>query len=239
MPVYNEQDCIKKVLIDWMTALSPLNIKISFIIINDGSTDQTSQILKNLEEEQKNSSIKLIILNVKNGGHGAAIMTGIQKAILLNDEKQRSFIFQIDSDDQFISQDFFKLWPFCNDYHFIFGHRQVRHDAPNRLIISSIMRILIKIFFNLNTFDPNIPFRLMEINALKKILKHLPSTLFAPNIFITILALSKFPEKCKQGIVVTHKRRATGKVSIMNFKLLKVCFKSLKQLIHFKFISSE
>lgn len=237
MPVYNEQDCIKKVLNDWITTLSPLNVKKTFIVINDGSTDQTSQILKDFKKAQEVSSARLEVLDVKNAGHGAAILTGYQKAIELSDSTHKSFVFQTDSDDQFESRDFFKLWELNKNYDFIFGHREIRHDAKNRLFISKILRILVRLYFGVKTYDPNIPFRLMETRSLEIVLKKLPKDLFAPNIFITVLALLHFSKKTKQGVSVLHKARETGQVSIVSFKLLKVCFKSLKQLIAFKIIS--
>ena len=64
MPVYNEQDNIRKVLKDWLRKIKLFNFKkIKFIIINDGSTDST------LENIKKVNSKYFKIINTKNKHH--------------------------------------------------------------------------------------------------------------------------------------------------------------------------
>ena len=46
MPVYNEQDIIKKVINDWKNVLNKKDFDI--IIVNDGSKDKTRSILNHI-----------------------------------------------------------------------------------------------------------------------------------------------------------------------------------------------
>jgi hypothetical protein len=143
------------------------------------------------------------------------------------------YIFQTDSDDQFIPEDFKKFWDLKDQSDFILGFRQVRHDDPFRLFITKILKYSLLILYGTYINDANIPFRLYRTSFLKKLLAVLPNPIpFAPNIFLSVLA-----KKANQklfNIPVFHKERETGEVSIRHMKLLKVCWQSLKELIFFR-----
>ena len=100
MPAYNEQDCIEKVVYNWTNFLKNRfpNDNTTLIVINDGSKDNTKILLDKLEKEVTN----LTVVNQKNGGHGNAVVNGYRKALALDSQ----FVFQTDSDDQFVSDDF-------------------------------------------------------------------------------------------------------------------------------------
>ena len=68
IPVYNEQFTLKQIL----EKIYRLNLKKEVIIVNDGSTDKTRDILNNL----KNKYYNKIIHHKYNKGKGAAIITG-------------------------------------------------------------------------------------------------------------------------------------------------------------------
>ncbi len=72
LPVFNEENTIKKIT----EKLIDLPLSKEVIIVNDGSTDNTASILK---EIKKDDSVK-IIDHKKNSGKGAAIRTGIKYA---------------------------------------------------------------------------------------------------------------------------------------------------------------
>ncbi len=74
MPVYNEYSFIRKCVGDVIKAKLPDGISRELIIVDDGSTDGTREILKELDEQY--SEIKLIF-HEKNQGKGAAVRTAI------------------------------------------------------------------------------------------------------------------------------------------------------------------
>ncbi|NUM32809.1 MAG: glycosyltransferase family 2 protein [Bacteroidetes bacterium] len=228
MPAYNEADVISEVVLKWTELLqngfksedNPL-----LIIVNDGSKDNTFEILTELA---KNNKI-LVPVNQPNGGHGNAVVNAYKKAI----EMQAEYVFQTDSDDQFETQDFFKLWEKRNESNFILGYRKQRFDAPIRLVITRILKFSVYLFFGVFIEDSNIPFRLVKGDFLKKMLSKLPEPVpFAPNIFLSVMA-KKSGNKIF-SIPITHKDRHTGEVSIRKMKLLKVCWKSFNELLAFR-----
>jgi glycosyltransferase involved in cell wall biosynthesis len=226
MPAYNEQDCIEDVVKQWTNFLDlhfPNEGKL--IVINDGSKDKTGEILDSLAP----SNPTLLAITQKNGGHGNAAVNGYKKAV----ELQAEYVFQTDSDDQFVAEDLLKLWDKRHESQFILGYREHRFDAPFRLFVTQVLRW--SLFFIYGTYikDSNIPFRLIKGSYLARLLRQLPDpTPFAPNIFLAVMA--KKEGQNLFDLPITHKSRMTGEVSIQKMKLLKVCWQSFKEISVFR-----
>ncbi len=227
MPAYNEQDCIEKVVYNWTNFLKEKfpNDNTTLIVINDGSKDNTKLILDKLKGEVSH----LTVIHQKNGGHGNAVVNGYNTALRLGSE----YVFQTDSDDQFVSDDFDKLWSKRNESDFILGYREVRHDAGVRLFITKFLRATISTIYGTFIMDSNIPFRLIKGTFLQKLMDQLPKPEpFAPNIFLSVMA-KKAGQKTFD-IPITHKDRETGEVSIVKWTLWKVCIRSFQELLNFR-----
>lgn len=227
MPAYNEQDCIEKVVYNWTSFLKTKfpNDNTTLIVINDGSKDNTKALLDELDKKVEN----LTVVHQKNGGHGNAVVNGYRKALELGSE----YVFQTDSDDQFVSEDFDKLWDKRSQSQFILGYRQVRHDAGVRLFITKFLRGTISAVYGTFIMDSNIPFRLIKGTFLQKLMNQLPNPEpFAPNIFLAVMAKKSGQQLF--DIPITHKDRETGTVSIVKWNLWKVCIRSFKELLRFR-----
>ena len=222
MPVYNEAGCIERVLGEWLAALE--NIDASLLIVNDGSTDGTERILENLNDREP----RLRVINQPNGGHGAAILRGYREAIALTPE----YIFQTDSDDQIEAQSFRALWNMRHASPFILGVRHNRRDRLLRVTISELHRTLNTILFGVPIRDANVPFRLMKAAVLDDLLRELPERVFAPNIFLSILATRRGIRVAETP--VPHVARRTGEESIRRLRLLGACISSARELIAFR-----
>ena len=88
VPTYNNHKTLKKVL-DSILDFTP-----NVIIVNDGSTDETSEILKQYAQLTQ-------IHHAKNSGKGMALRNGFKKAIEMNFE----YAITIDSDGQHFASD--------------------------------------------------------------------------------------------------------------------------------------
>lgn len=96
VPVFNEQNTIKEVL--RQVSEAPLTIDKEIIVVDDGSSDDTLQILEKLNKEL---DFKLLI-HGKNQGKGAAVRTGLTRAM-------GDFIIIQDADLEYDPKEYQKL----------------------------------------------------------------------------------------------------------------------------------
>ena len=106
-------------------------------VYNDGSKDNTAQILKSLSEKYPRLKYK----NKENSGHGPTILQGYRENC-----KSYNWIFQIDSDNEMGTEGFNSLWTNRENYNFLIGIRNKRIQYLSRNIISYISRLTIKYF---------------------------------------------------------------------------------------------
>jgi glycosyltransferase involved in cell wall biosynthesis len=229
MPVYNEEGCVEDVVHSWTQCFADLGINYRILAVNDGSRDQSGTILNRLAVENS----RLTPVHQTNGGHGQAVVAGYHQALILGTE----WIFQTDSDNQFTPEDFASMWQKRNEFDFILGTRQSRQDPLHRLFISRILSHLISRVTETDIKDANCPFRLFHSNALRNLLVAAPTNAFAPNVFLSILA--KLSSYRFMEMPVRHIARNSGKVSIANWRLIKACSRSVKELISFSLTLNE
>ena len=230
MPAYNEQDCIEKVACSWIEELKKISpLKFLLVVVNDGSRDQTGAILDQLA--QKHPELKVV--HQDNAGHGPALVRGMNEALNYRAE----WVLHVDSDDQILPSDFHQFWGQRNASPFILGHRAQRHDPLHRLVITKILRMIIAGVFQTSITDANIPYRLIKGKLLRALLDRLPAQVFAPNIFLSVLASKLgFPSL---DLVIQHQERKTGEISIVRLGLLKVCFRTFRELLLFRLNMSQ
>lgn len=225
MPAYNEEECISAVVESWVAELESLEIQPArIIIVNDGSRDGTGAVLDQLAKQHE----VLTVIHQENSGHGIALRSAYEHALSLDPE----WVFHVDSDDQFFATDLRQLWEKREKSAFILGYRKLRHDAFHRLIITRILRAVNLLLFGRYVRDANVPYRLINAHYLKLLLDVVPDDVFAPNIFIAILAALDGQDL--MHLPVTHRDRQTGTVSIVKWNLIKICFRCVKELFMFR-----
>jgi glycosyltransferase involved in cell wall biosynthesis len=72
IPMFNEENTIKRLILNINSVLIPSRINFEIVVIDDGSTDDSIKIVKSIQL----SNLKLILLP-KNKGKGNAVRTGI------------------------------------------------------------------------------------------------------------------------------------------------------------------
>ena len=178
IPVYNEENIIQKVLLEWNEYLIKKKIKYEFIVINDGSSDKTKNKLLEISKALKN----IKIIDKKNSGHGPSCIKGYNYCV---ESKKFDWILQIDSDYQCNPIFFSDFLIYSNEYDAIFGNRKIRYDGAFRTVCSYIIMISILLMKFKFIRDPNVPYRLMKTSILKKSLEDFPLSFYLSNIFIS------------------------------------------------------
>ncbi len=77
VPMYNEEVGVERCVRAICQELETFRYRTALIVVNDGSTDRTGPILKQLEEE---SPSVVLVTHERNAGYGRAIQTGIRQA---------------------------------------------------------------------------------------------------------------------------------------------------------------
>jgi len=223
MPVYNEAECISGVLDDWIQELDSLGIAYRLVVLNDGSKDNTAEVLT-----QYRDNPRVNVINKKNSGHGPTILQGYQIAV-----QEAHWVFQVDSDNEMKAEHFKKVWNERENADAVIGIREGRHQPLSRKAVSIFSRLVVALFYGTGVTDVNCPFRLLRADALKQILQQIPPDTFAPNVAISGFLVQK--KMRVKNISIPHSERQTGEVSIKKWKLLKAAMRSFLQIIKIRF----
>jgi glycosyltransferase involved in cell wall biosynthesis len=219
MPVYNEEGCIADVVGSWLKVFSKQNIKFRVIVLNDGSTDGTKDVLAKFAG---NPNVEIV--DKANSGHGPTILVGYSKAVGLAE-----WVFQCDSDDEISPGYFPDLWNRRNDFDALLGYRSLSNLQMPRIMISVVSRIVVRLLFGRGVRDVNIPYRLIRSDLLGQIVEQIPPGVFAPNVIISG-ALSQAKLRIHNQHVKWEYRK-TGTVSIARWKLWKSAIDSFWQTL--------
>lgn len=93
LPAYNEERDIEPLLERLQAALTALQIEYQLLVVNDGSSDQTPEILR-----RRQSDLPLEVLtHPVNKGLGQAMLTGLQRAAML--VKDDDVVVTMDADN--------------------------------------------------------------------------------------------------------------------------------------------
>lgn len=196
VPAYNEglnlKTTINKIY-EFLNNCESIN-EYEIIVINDGSTDNTEEIILDLKTDIK--KIKLINLK-ENKSKAFALDVGIKYS-------KFEIIGTIDADGQYNPNDFKKMLGFLeNDFDFINGYRHLRQDPNNTIIFSKIYNMILRILFNTDIKD-----FFSGIKLYKKKYLEIINFNSVPRFFIFFFL--KYNFKIKE-IEIHHEKRLNGK----------------------------
>jgi dolichol-phosphate mannosyltransferase len=222
MPVYNEEANIAMVITEWLEALARERIVFRLLAINDGSTDTTLKVLKQLQLQFPD---QLFLIDKANSGHGKTCRVGYEAAL----QQQAPWIFQIDSDGQCDPAFFHGFWTKRKEADCVFGRRIARGDGPVRRLIQAATRLLTMIATRRDLKDANVPYRLIKREALHKALRYVPSDFEMQNVALTF-ALKRDPSLRWGYVPIQFRARQGGTNSINLPKIARMGWRMLRQI---------
>ena len=219
IPAYNEGINIEQCIDDWYPIVERHNGngESRLVIINDGSKDNTYEIMQKLAKDKP----LFTPLTKANGGHGDTVLYGYRYAI----RHDADYIFQTDSDGQTNPNEFDAFWQAREEYDGIFGNRIVRGDGRDRAFVEKTVCFLLKAYFGVTIPDANAPFRLMKTETVRKYIGKLPEDYNLPNIMMTTY-FAFYHEKIDFR-EITFKPRQAGVNSINIPRIIKIGWKAL------------
>ncbi len=204
VPAYNEEKSISSVVDDINSVAKENNLNITAIVVNDCSTDTTSEVISKLNCVKLNLPINL--------GIGGAVQTGFKYAF----KNGYDYAIQIDGDGQHPANEIPKLVNLCveNNMDVVIGSRFINKEGFQS---SAIRRFGINYFKWLNRLlvgetinDSTSGYRLLNRKAMEIVYDYYPDEYPEPEAII-LYSLNKL----KIGeMSVTMKERQGGVSSI-------------------------
>ncbi len=172
IPVYNEEKTIEKTL-EKVFAANTFSLTKEVIVVNDASTDNTSQILKRIKKKNLQ-----VITNSVNLGKGASLKKGFQKT-------KGDIVIVQDADLEYSPTDYpVLLKPIIDGYaDVVYGSRFV-NAYPHRVLYfhhylaNKLITTLSNLFTNLNLSDIETGYKVFRGDLIRQIAKKLKSSRF-------------------------------------------------------------
>lgn len=159
-PCYNDGKTIGSLVKKTFNLLPRLTKDYEVIVVNDGSTDKSLEVLKKLNLKYKELKI---INHAKNRGYGGALRSGFNQST-------KDVVFYTDGDGQYDVDEFPILVSLLSDdVDFVNGIKMARRDPSYRIFFGNFHRFITRWFFWLPVSDVDCDFRLIRNNILRKI----------------------------------------------------------------------
>jgi glycosyltransferase involved in cell wall biosynthesis len=159
-PCYNDESAIASVVHAAVKTLDELGIDGEVIVIDDGSTDGSRPLLRELVREEP---LLRVIEHEHNGGYGAALRTGFGAAT-------KQWVFYTDGDGQYDPSELRDLvMAATDDVDVVQGYKLGRSDNWSRKVIGRIYHWGTKLMFRLRIRDVDCDFRLIRRSLFERV----------------------------------------------------------------------
>lgn len=216
LPALNEEENLRR-SIDGINLFLSENFRdYEIIVVDDGSTDQTQDVCRDLEKKL-GERFKAIV-HLQNKGYGAALRTGLFSS-------KKELVFYTDADNQFDIRQILEFVKFIDDFDLVIGYREKRQHSRVRLLISKAYHFLIRSIFGLRTKDINCSFKLFSHARLAQL------SIECDDFFVDTELLLKAKQlgfRIKE-LPVTHFPRTAGKSTVK----LSHLFMTLKDILQY------
>src|SRR5688500_3347879 len=204
-PAYNDSGTIASLVITALQAASNLTPNYEVIVVNDGSTDSTGQILQELARVYPQLKI---VTHAVNRGYGGALRSGFASA-------SKDVIFYTDGDAQYDPAEMGLLWPkMAPGVDLVNGFKISRSDPWHRIVIGRIYHHTVKTLFGLHVRDVDCDCRLLRRSIFDRVR-------LEKNSGVICLEMMKKIQDAGFTIVevpVHHYHRAHGQSQFFNFR---------------------
>lgn len=152
-PCYNDARTIGGLVDDVHDALTPLVDEVEVVVVNDGSADESAQVLDAMAAERP---WLRVVHHERNGGYGQALISGFTAA-------RHEWIFYTDGDAQYDAREAARLVPLAtHDVDIVQGYKVGRGDSWYRKVIGRVYHHTVRILFGLKVRDTDCDFRLFR-----------------------------------------------------------------------------
>ena len=203
-PAYNDSGTIASLVITALRSARKLTPDHEVIVVNDGSADNTAEILDELARTYPEVRI---VHHERNRGYGGALRTGFATAT-------RDLVFYTDGDAQYDPAEMELLWRrFDDSVDVVNGYKISRSDPMHRIVIGRIYHHTVRVLFGLGVRDVDCDFRMIRRSVFDKVRLEKNSGVICLEMMKKITdAGFRIAE-----VPVHHYHRAYGKSQFFNF----------------------
>lgn len=202
VPFFNEESSLKTVIPSLIRFSSEHNCKV--ILVNDGSVDDSASVIDSFNLPENFSVVK----HKKNRGYGAALKSGIEKAVT-------EYVITFDADGQHALEDVLNLYNkiVSSDADLVIGSRITNGNADKTKRFGKfIIRNLAKILIQNKIKDLNAGMKIMRASLAKKYIKICPDN-FAFSDVITLIFVSEKNEVIEEPVTVLPRENGKSKIT--------------------------
>jgi glycosyltransferase involved in cell wall biosynthesis len=179
-PAFNEAAGIESVVCDWSATLSGVQASFELVICNDGSQDETGQVLERLQRDIPQLGV---IDRKTNRGYGSAMNCAIAAC-------RGEWIATIDSDGQFAAADVVDMVRLANDRQCdaVFGYRVRKCDSWLRRRADRALNWIVRVLFGAPFRDTNCALKVIRRSTLQRLVLEATGFAFPTEVAIKLHA---------------------------------------------------
>lgn len=160
-PAYNDAPSLPALLAATFAALEEHVADYEVIVVNDGSHDDTGEVLERLR--QRYTPFLRVVTHQQNRGYGGALRSGFTAA-------QKEFVFYTDGDGQYDPGELPLLLKLAGPATgLVNGYKLDRHDPAHRVWIGNVYNFCARFLFRIRIRDIDCDYRLIRRALLDKI----------------------------------------------------------------------
>lgn len=212
---------------EWAAELDRSGADYRILLIDDGSTDATPEILSGCKRDYPSS--RLEIMRHANRGHGQSCLVGYRIAC----DRQIPWVFQIDSDGQCDPAFFAAVWAARHGHDAVYGYRAKRKDGMKRVLASVLVKVVVRAATGAECIDANVPYRLMRTKNLRPMINSVPPDFDLANIALAVqIRRAGWREA---AVPIVFRPRSGGEPSI---PVCRFAQKALQLFLHLRHLAS-
>ena len=159
-PAFNDEATIAALVEEAEDQLSLVTDDYEIIVVNDGSTDATANVLDELSRTRPHLRV---FHHESNRGYGAALRSGFRLS-------SKELVFYTDGDGQYDVRELATLLRLMTDEtDVVNGYKINRADRAHRIILGKIYNRMVRLLFRLPIRDVDCDFRLIRRSAIQDV----------------------------------------------------------------------
>ena len=217
-PAYNDALSLPGLVRKTFAVLEQCVEDYEVIVVNDGSQDNTGEVLEELRKEF--APRMRVVTHPQNRGYGGALRTGFASAT-------RDFVFYTDGDSQYDVAELPLLLALVSDTTgLVNGYKLERRDPAHRIWIGTIYNLSARLMFRIRIRDIDCDYRLIRRSLLESI--HLTCT--SGTICVELVRKLELSGCEVKEVGVHHYPRLYGRSQFFRMRSLATTFVQLLRL---------